>query len=316
MKKIIYIMALLLAFTCLGACGDKVSEDAVTVYYLNRNADGLTGVDTELISSSTTDMLSELTEDLTAQVEAVDYQSPMVGNLEITNYMENDGTLSLYLSEDYSSLDTATAVLVRAALVKTYLQIPKITGVYLFVGDSPLMDADGNVYGLLTEDSFVENPGSQINAASTVSLTLYFADEDGTGLVAEEQEVHYISSVSQEKLVVEQLIAGPESEGLQATIPSDTKVLSVTNTDGVCYVNLDDGFLVQNYSVSEQVVIYSIVDSLFELDSVSKVQISVNGENDLIYRDTISLDQMFTRNLDLIQESGQTLETEVERTGE
>ena len=70
--------------------------------------------------------------------------------------------------------------------------------------------------------------------------------------------------------------------------------------DGVCYVNLDNGFLEQNYDVQENVVIYSIVNSLSELPEINSVQISVNGNTDLIYRTDYSLKHTYEKNTDIV----------------
>ena len=77
---------------------------------------------------------------------------------------------------------------------------------FLFVGDSPLVDSKNNVVGLMTAESFVENPGEQINAIQTTTLTLYFSNRDGDALVKETQTVHYSSNISIEKLVIEHLL--------------------------------------------------------------------------------------------------------------
>lgn len=55
-------------------------------------------------------------------------------------------------------------------------------------------------------DSFVENPGEQINSSQKATLKLYFSNKAGTRLVPETREVHYSSNISLEKLVMEQLI--------------------------------------------------------------------------------------------------------------
>ena len=64
-------------------------------------------------------------------------------------------------------------------------------------------------------------------------------------------------------------------------------MLGVTVKDGTCYVNLDNGFLTQTYNVSAEVQIYSIVNSLVELSNINKVQIAVNGNTDMIFREKI-----------------------------
>ena len=66
-----------------------------------------------------------------------------------------------------------------------------------------------------------------------------------------------------------------------STVPSGTKLISVSVVDGVCYVNLSDSFKNnKNPEVTEEVLLYSIVNSLTELQGVSKVQISINGSTD------------------------------------
>ena len=93
----------------------------------------------------------------------------------------------------------------------------------------------------MTAESFVENPGEQINAIQTTTLTLYFSNRDGDALVKETQTVHYSSNISIEKLVIEHLLEKPKNAKGKSAIPSGTKLLSVTTVDGVCYVNFDAG---------------------------------------------------------------------------
>lgn len=64
-------------------------------------------------------------------------------------------------------------------------------------------------------ESFVENPGEQINTIQNTNLTLYFSNQAGDGLVKETRRVHYSSNISLEKLIMEQLLEGPESKEWQ-----------------------------------------------------------------------------------------------------
>ncbi|MGN0142337.1 MAG: GerMN domain-containing protein, partial [Roseburia sp.] len=157
------------------------------------------------------------------------------------------------------------------------------------------------------EDSFIENPGEQINSIQSTTLTLYFSNENGDGLVEEvREEVYYSSNMSLDKLVMEQLLDGPQIEGAKAVIPKGTRIVNVSVVDGVCYVNLDDNFRNQDYGVSESVVIYAIVNSLTELPSINKVQISVNGDTSGVYRDSYKLADMYERDLSYIREETAT----------
>ena len=47
--------------------------------------------------------------------------------------------------------------------------------------------------------------------------------------------------------------------------------------------------------------IYAIVNSLVELQNVNKVQILVSGETPKVYREKISLETIFERDMDLVE---------------
>lgn len=84
-----------------------------------------------------------------------------------------------------------------------------------------------------------------------------------------------------------------------------TKLINVSVLDGVCLVNFDKGFLIHDFEVSEPVVIYSIVDSLTALPSINTVQISVNGETNMVYREKYSLSVQYQQDLDLVIEENE-----------
>ena len=200
-------------------------------------------------------------------------------------------------------------ILTRAAIVRTVTQIPEISYVSFTVQGDPLADSNGMAIGTMSADTFIENAGDEINAYEKVNLRLYYANEDGTGLIEENRRnVVYNSNISLEKLVVEQLVKGPMAQGAYPTINSSTKVISVSVKDGICYVNFGSDFLNQPYNVSAEVTIYSITNSLVELSNVNKVQISIDGETGITYREKFKLSELFERNLDLLvtPDSGQT----------
>ena len=98
-------------------------------------------------------------------------------------------------------------------------------------------------------------------------------------------------------------MAGPSGKiaGLYRTVSPDTKILSVMTKDGICYVNLDSNFLTVVNNVTMDVAIYSIVNSLTELQGVDRVQILVNGEIPDFFENSI-----YEKNLDLVTTVDQT----------
>ena len=111
------------------------------------------------------------------------------------------------------------------------------------------------------------------------------------------RERDYSANTQLERFVVEELIAGPSGqiEGLYPVINPETKIINILTKDGICYVNLDSSFLTVVNNVSTEVAVYSIVNSLVELDNINKVQILVNGEVPSTFSNST-----FERNLDYV----------------
>ena len=139
-----------------------------------------------------------------------------------------------------------------------------------------------------------------VTSPATATVTLYFANEEGNMLISEKREVEYHSNISLEKIVMEQLLLGPEKNGSYPVVNPQTDVVSITVKDGICYLNLSRDFLTQVYNVTPDVTIYAIINSLVELANVNKVQILVEGETDVLYNEKISLNTVFERNLELV----------------
>ena len=103
--------------------------------------------------------------------------------------------------------------------------------------------------------------------------------------------------------MVEQLLAGPNEDVADVAFPTinpNAKLVSISVKDGICYVNFDENFLTQVYNVSTDVAIYSVVNSLVELNHVNKVQITINGETNIMFRESVSLSTVFERNLNIV----------------
>ena len=67
------------------------------------------------------------------------------------------------------------------------------------------------------------------------------------------------------------------------------------------YVNLSRDFIKKKGSISEPIIIYSIVNSLTELDGVKKVQFLIEGEKINEYNGDLDFSKPFERNTDFIK---------------
>lgn len=312
MKKLFFLIPLLLLVLC--GCGKKrVDETGYSVFYINKDGTKIIKQAYDMQSEDSDGMIEELLSALQTDSDSVNYKRTIPGDVTVNGYELTEMQLSINFGSNYYNMDAMTEVLCRAAVVRTMVQVPEVVFVTFYVDGAPLTDQNGSVVGVMTNDSFVENPGEQINSIQEASITLYFANMTGDGLIKENQSVHYSSNISMEKLVVERLLEGPKNENEQSAIPAGTNLVSVSTVDGICYVNFDEGFLNQNYEIQEAIVIYSIVDSLSELPTVNKVQIAVNGDTSGKYRDDYTFGTLYDRNLDYLVSDGKEEGTE---TGE
>ncbi|MBO5259168.1 MAG: GerMN domain-containing protein [Agathobacter sp.] len=266
--------------------------------------------DYELQSETLEEQIEEVIEQLQTQPDSSDLRYALSSDVEILNYSMSGYQLTVDFSENYSKLTPSEEVLVRAAIARSLLGIPGISYVLFTVQSEPLLDAMGNVVGSMNSESFVENPGKQINSSIVTTLTLYFANSDGTALVKETREVHHSSNISMEKLVMEQLIEGPKESGHQASIPAETKLITSSVVDGVCYINLDNTFQNQDTGISETVLLYSIVNSLCELSNVEWVQISINGNTTGQLRYVCDLSVLYEMDLSYMEENVKEQDTQ------
>lgn len=302
-NKIIIGFLLMLSVMVMAACGSEntVNGTAYQIYYVNKEETKIFSTEYDSETQDTEALLAELFEQLGTTGERMEYIAPLAGDFALLDYTLDNGQLTLNFDEQYKKMDVIREVLIRAAIVRTLTQIPEVKYVAFTIQGEMLTDGMGVAVGTMAADTFIDNAGNEINAYEKVNLRLYFANEAGDGLVEENRRnVVYSSNISLEKLVVEQLLQGPLAQGAYPTINPLTKIVSVNVKDGVCYVNFNEEFLNQPYNVSSEVTIYSITNSLVELSNVNKVQISINGETNISYRENISLSNMFERNLDLL----------------
>lgn len=211
--------------------------------------------------------------------------------------------LQLRFDATYQELTGISELLRRAAIVKTLCQIEGIKTVEFYVADISLMDSDGKTVGVMNASSFIENSDYKLQQ----EVVLYYSNKDKTMLEAVNATANYDGSTSLERIVINQLIQGPETIGdlkqeVIATIPKKTKCLNITTVDYTCYVDLNKEFLNLNADMPDEYVIYSIVNSLASLPTINKVKFTIEGETMKSYGSVENFDQFFEKNYSFIKE--------------
>lgn len=306
-KRKLILLCMLVFMLVMAGCNNSnanetIKENEYNIYYINRLGTSLKTSKYQATSTEVGDLVNEIINEMNTEPSSADLSCAKPESLKIDKKEINNNTIDFYFNAAYNEMEKNEEILYRAALVKTITQIEEINYVRFFVSEQPLLDSNGKNIGIMMASDYIENIDDAISSVSTTKLKLYFANEDGSKLRPLDVDVYYSSNLSLERVVVEQLIKGSGVTGYNRTLPESMRLLSISVKEGVCYVNLDGTFLTQLVNVSDSVPIYSIVNSLTELEGVNSVEISVNGSNKGMFRDIISLSTVFTKNEDIVED--------------
>ena len=303
---LVMVCAVLIA--SLSGCGKSstVPEDTFMVYYCNRDADDIVYKEREIKDASKMEQLNlvqSLLDTMFAEdPEETTYYSVKPKDVHLNGMIIKDGVVTLDFDSNYLKMSNVREIIMRASVVLTLIQVKGIDGVTFTVEGEALTDAKGNVIGTMTRDQFVNvllNEEGMLKQET--DLRVYFADETNEKLVPVIYRFTIDNSNSSlEEYILSKLIDGPEKGIANPTLTKGVKVISVATTEYICYVNFDSSFLEQNQTVSDELMIYSIVNSLCELPYVNGVQILVDGESEIMLHKTMDLSQILRRKTDLI----------------
>lgn len=301
MRKHLSILIILLSFvSLLVSCSknEDISEGIpVKIYYIDSKTSGLASEDYNMTSEDTDGQISELLGMLQSEPKNLVYRSALPANVTYTYTLNKDKSLAIDFNTAYSQQTGITEVLCRAVIVKTLTQIKGVDFIQITVNGNPLVDVNGNFVGILTADDFIDN----MDTITTVKVKLYFANKKGNKLIEYDTDIQYTGTTSIEELVIKKLINGPTEIGMYDTIPEGTVLLNISKSEGICTVDFNEMFLDKLPDISEEVAIYSVVNTLVELPDINKVQFTINSKTVETYWEDMPFDGIFERNLNCIE---------------
>ncbi len=312
-------MVMLAAMLLLtGGCGrtDEEQSSSYIIYYKNSSGTSLYEVAYVPAAQTFDEMVNELMEQLATVPADASYVSALSTDVIYQGYERGIDALRIDFSSEYYDLSNTTEVLLRAAVVKTIIQIPGVTKVMITVDSEQLTDANGEAIAAMDAESFIDTKDGGINSYQTASLILYFPDQEGDVLEKEVRSVDYSSNMVLERVVVEQLMAGSEYQDRKAVFNSTTEILDISTKNGICTLNFSAAFNEKptENAPSAEAALYAIVNSICETaDDVNGVKFTVEGSANIQFWDEIDLNNVFIMNETIIET--ETLETESEDTG-
>lgn len=196
--------------------------------------------------------------------------------------------------------DIETKKLAVSSIVNTLTELPGIEKVSIMSEGKDLLSSDDKPYGPLAREDL--DKLEEENPKLETEITLYFSDDEALYLVPETRKVELDNKLVEE-VIVEELINGPAIENHFYTIPKGTKMHSVKVEDNIAYVDFSKEFK-KNHpggSTGEIMTIYSVVNSLTELENIDKVVFLIEGQKEKTLSGHLIFDEPFYRDESLIK---------------
>lgn len=301
------LVVMLAGLFLLTSCGKKEAEDRFNLFYIRSDKTGIYPISYDLKNVDTESCVHEVLMALSEDTGKVEYIKTIPTSVNVTDFTISNGVLSLYFSRSYLDMEKLTEILTRAAIVRTVTQIDGINSVSFYVAGKPLENADGNAVGPMSAARFVSDFSSEALVETTINL--YFSTYDGKTVMPEKRKVYYSSNVSLDHVVLDQLMSGPDDDKLLSAMPAEVRLLSVSTTSRTCYVNFSEAFQNPITGLTDNVVVYSVVNSLTELPDIDNVVITVNGNLPVFATKGLDLSKPLSKNNEIINAKADSLES-------
>lgn len=300
---VLIVTILVFIITRISFIDNKVQK--LDIYYISSTTNQLVSEEISITETNTSEeLILEVLQKLTTEPDSQALLSAVPKTLEILGYELDKDTLKINFSDTYNDLKESEELFCRASLVWTFTGLDFIENIEILISGEPLKKSDNEEMGLLNRDNVLINPVIDPYKTYIENVNLYFSDEMGLYLVAENRKIEVKQSENIESQIIEQLIAGPETENLFSTVPSETKIRNIKTEEGICYVDLSNDFVIKHSggSTAEILTIYSIVNSLTDLENVTSVQFLIEGEKVTTFKGHLDISKPFERNEELISE--------------
>lgn len=295
------VIVCIILLPCLFLLGSKIGSsgmEGAEVYYLVSANNSLKEVRTNVPQEAeTSNMAFHLLERMKEDPKKDEMISAVPADVEFLSVHLEDKKAVVDVSSSYLALENAQEVVCRSAIVWTLTSLEMIDNVELTVEGRTLRNQQGKEIGVMNRENVRIDGDVPAETTEYAILKLYFTNADGTDFQIEDRVVEVNANQAREKTILEQLIAGPLEKGYYPTVSADTKIRDVTTTkDGICYVNLSQDFLTKTATanINDVVTVYSIVNSLCELEEVDKVQFLMEGEKIEDYKGVLDFSTPFT----------------------
>ncbi len=289
-KKQVFLIAIVL-LAVLGIIGYryfKYIEDVavIDVYYLNATKLGIEPVVKRYDNTLSNEEIIENVYKLFSEVPQSrkgTLISAKPENVEVLSYkLDDQGLLTVSFSPQYKDLTNIEEINLKAAFVWTFTDLDFVKKIKLEIDGLPYTTDSSEVIEYFDRTNVIVEPTIALDEAVQRDIVLYFATQSDADqkyyLTQETRTATTQEGVALEEVIVTELLKG-SADGNKSVIPPDVRVRQVKRENSICFIDLDEKFLKGKLTEREQKLrVYSLVNSLTELNNVDKVQILINAK--------------------------------------
>ena len=316
LKKISLLLLVLMLAAAGGGCASAentstetkkettADDKTILLYYLNASGDGfyteeytLENTDDALMASY--EVVSRLSD---TENNRTDTYKPAISAGVAVNSIVLDGVEeTVDMGAGYRQLKDSEEILLRAAVVKSLVQIKGVDSVRFTINGDSLLGSDDNPIGAMNADTFILEEEAGKLFGNDEKVTLYYADMDGDNLVEYKTNLESTDNMPMETRVLLELMKVPDGLDAQSPLPSDLLINQTQIHNGVCYVDLSKDIENVLPGVEEKVMVYAMVNTITSLGNATSVQFTVEGEKMKSLRDFDSFHLMMTNDYSLVE---------------
>ncbi len=277
------------------------TNESVSLYFLDSTKTKLVSETADVKPSDDITMLEDIVRLLIqGPKDSVEKKRAIPQETELLSISVDGSIATVDFSGTFYGATDLDNSLAAATVVKTLCETGMVSKVKILVEGMELIGSDKIPLGALGSDDIVYD-GSQTKN-SNINVSLYFADKTGQYLQVEQRSVSQNDKEPIEKIVINELLNGSMADGLKL-IPAEAKLLSTETKDGVCFVNFSKDFVEKRTagSSAELMTIYSVVNTLTDLQPIDKVQFLIEGQKVETFGEMV-FDEPFTKNTSLMRQ--------------
>ena len=295
---------LVFAVFMLVSRGQSVIKSECELYFLNESGSTLVAEKRMIHYHNEYDLRTAVIDELISGPKEV-RNKPVINRRTKLLSVEQaeEGSVVADFSSGFMSGDTAKDVLSAYAVAKTLCGLEGVERVKVTVEKNDIPTAEGKPIGFLSNEDI--NLSTDTNTSETREVVLYFADKEKKHLIPETRTIKVTDQQPLAQYIINELIKGAELPEHYDTLDPETILIGVNITDNICFVNMSSNFISKNGGSKEKelTVVYSIVNSLTELNTIGRVQFLVDGKRADKFGN-ISFGAPFERDTTLIGEEG------------